>query len=631
MFSIFRLKWVSLSVTSSMLRSKLELEQWLGGVEEDSKLQAQWSETTTHLAMTSISLSLKVVNCLAKGVPIVTPEYFRDYLTSLQTKQPLPLSSNYVPPVTETQSESQLRDPNISFRTDSSRASLLRGITLVFLTQKELTANSVPISLAGGSSRMWPGGDLEQLSTSGVVVVQPPASLRNSQTQAASDWSAILSHLEKKKLVACPATHIYLAIVHNSLAVHCNPRRSAAVAVLPPKQPVAVEGRVSVMETQGTAALSSRPGPPLTTPGPAPTTAAGVAPTPAAPLAAAGPSDTGTELLEVADDEDTRGPSTLVSTSRTQEPSGTLRTQASGTLSNRKNTTSSTLRTQQSSSTLQTFATPSAPVRKRGREEEESKENRSSIKETPSAPAPKRMFSQNHGTLQDTLVSQSADGAEEGQKTSSSFSEETKKRPPPPVELASQAKRPKRGGREEEEDIFGFDDSPIKSGVVEQNPKKQRGGNDQEDIFGFDDSPVKSSVPPVGSQLLQQENEEEGDIFGFSPAKKGRSPPSTQKPIVRPPSTLPSLALSNVTHISATPSSCSPSPSRSVIEAGERSRSQQEEARSQREETSLLAAGFIGKGDTSIKSETKGEEGDEDVTKAFCKVILLVILTQKSS
>merc|ERR1719167_1575981 len=155
MFSIFRLKWITLCVTSSMLKTKRQVETWLEGLEPGKKLEAQWSEATTHLTMTSISLSLKVVNCLAKGIPIVTPEYFRDYLSCLQSRQRLPDTGDYVPPVTENQSESQLRDPNISFRVNKSRSRLFAGITFVFLTNKALQATLQPTTLAGGKTRLW--------------------------------------------------------------------------------------------------------------------------------------------------------------------------------------------------------------------------------------------------------------------------------------------------------------------------------------------------------------------------------------------------------------------------------------------------------------------------------------------
>ena len=59
-FSSFRLRWVSFNVTSSMLKTKDDVEEWLEQLAPGNGLQSQWTRTTTHLVMTSISLSLKV-------------------------------------------------------------------------------------------------------------------------------------------------------------------------------------------------------------------------------------------------------------------------------------------------------------------------------------------------------------------------------------------------------------------------------------------------------------------------------------------------------------------------------------------------------------------------------------------
>ena len=134
MVSIYRLKWVQLAVTSSMLRPvpKAALVASLGKAEQGTTLQAEWNEATSHLVMTSISLSLKVVNCLASAVPIVTPEYFRDFVAALTSRQQLPQTSSYIPPVAETGSETQLRDPGITFGVSLERSRVFHGLTLVF-------------------------------------------------------------------------------------------------------------------------------------------------------------------------------------------------------------------------------------------------------------------------------------------------------------------------------------------------------------------------------------------------------------------------------------------------------------------------------------------------------------------
>ena len=74
--TIFGLIWSELHVTSSMLRTKAEKQSLMEMMKKfDSRLEleSQMTESTTHLVMDRISLSNKVVRCLAKCVPIVSP------------------------------------------------------------------------------------------------------------------------------------------------------------------------------------------------------------------------------------------------------------------------------------------------------------------------------------------------------------------------------------------------------------------------------------------------------------------------------------------------------------------------------------------------------------------------------
>ena len=54
------------------------------------KMSNVWSDDVTHLVMDEIILTIKAMNALAKGVPIVEPRYFSDLLSAVETKQSLP-------------------------------------------------------------------------------------------------------------------------------------------------------------------------------------------------------------------------------------------------------------------------------------------------------------------------------------------------------------------------------------------------------------------------------------------------------------------------------------------------------------------------------------------------------------
>lgn len=62
-YSIFRLKWMELTVTSSMLNSKedkADLTLWLQEADKGAEVHPNMSEKTSHLVMNTISLSIKV-------------------------------------------------------------------------------------------------------------------------------------------------------------------------------------------------------------------------------------------------------------------------------------------------------------------------------------------------------------------------------------------------------------------------------------------------------------------------------------------------------------------------------------------------------------------------------------------
>ena len=219
-YSIFRLMWIDLEVTGSMLRDKEERSNLAGWLEPlGAKLQDSMTDKTSHLVMSNISLSIKVVNCLAKGVPIVTSQFFRDLGQSIKTRQPLPLEENFVPPVSNNSSESVLRDPSISFLVNYERAKLFSEKRIIFFDKKQFQQNKLSCQLAGADVIMWED-DMDIGSITREDVVIKPVSVSNKET-----WVDVSTRLTSLSLAPCPHTDLYLAIVHCSTAHHCNPAR----------------------------------------------------------------------------------------------------------------------------------------------------------------------------------------------------------------------------------------------------------------------------------------------------------------------------------------------------------------------------------------------------------------------
>ncbi|XP_023327330.1 nibrin isoform X2 [Eurytemora carolleeae] len=228
--SICRLRWLKLEVISSMLKDPSSVNNWLKEI-DNTKIQPRWSETTTHLVMTAIQLSPKVANCLANCVPIVTPEYFRDFIACVKSKQRLPDADNYLPAVSSSESENMLRNPGVNLRRNLNRKSLFKGKLFLFLAEAQRTEMDLPITLCGGSTQIWnPDQDMNMLDSDDNLLVRP----KSGKTQeVGKGFSSILLYLERKGRIAVQATGIYLAIVHCNFNKCSNIRSSSQV--LPPK------------------------------------------------------------------------------------------------------------------------------------------------------------------------------------------------------------------------------------------------------------------------------------------------------------------------------------------------------------------------------------------------------------
>ena len=223
-YTIFTLKWINIEVTSSMLKSKDSLNAWLKVMGQECEVKTNMSLRTSHLVMTNISLSLKVVNCLARAIPIVTPEFFRDLGQCLTTHQTLPHEDDYLPSVSARDAESQLRDPNISFSRNHLRSKLFDGKMFLFMDKAQHDTNTAPCKLAGGDTKVLMEDDNieEEISQPNKIVISPSTKSMPLSTQL---WNQVKFHLESRGLLASSQTDIYLAIVHCSTQTYCNPLR----------------------------------------------------------------------------------------------------------------------------------------------------------------------------------------------------------------------------------------------------------------------------------------------------------------------------------------------------------------------------------------------------------------------
>jgi hypothetical protein len=88
---------------------------------------------------------LQAVCALAHGKPIVTPQYWDHYITSLSTLQPVPDCMDYIPALAET----TLNMNKVSFGINENRKKLFAGKHFVFASLQQYNAYSCMVTAAG--------------------------------------------------------------------------------------------------------------------------------------------------------------------------------------------------------------------------------------------------------------------------------------------------------------------------------------------------------------------------------------------------------------------------------------------------------------------------------------------------
>ena len=224
--SIYSLTWLDFHVTCSMLKhreDKRSLENLLKKIDQKWKLENNFSESITHLVMESISVSSKMVKCLARGIPIVNCQYFRDLVQCLETRQKLPDVSGYLPPVSE--SEVQLKNNSISFQVNPDRRVLFSGKLFVFLNEAQYTEVFPCCRYAGGEAVLWTReAEVESLSSQHIVI-KPPGATSQGGTSQNTIFGLVSSVLSSQARISVSQTDVYQAIVHCSTQFYCNPER----------------------------------------------------------------------------------------------------------------------------------------------------------------------------------------------------------------------------------------------------------------------------------------------------------------------------------------------------------------------------------------------------------------------
>lgn len=223
--SKFRVEYEPLVVCSSCLdvSGKTVLNQailQLGGLTANS-----WTEECTHLAMSSVKVTIKTICALICGRPIVKPEYFSEFLKAVESKTQPPEIESFYPPI----DEPAIGNKSVDLSGRRERKQIFKGKTFVFLNAKQHKKLGSAVVFGGGEARlMAEGGEEEQsfFSAPGTCVVD--VGITNTQliiTDSQRKWiHLIMDILQRHGLRPIPEAEIGLAVIFMTTESYCNPQ-----------------------------------------------------------------------------------------------------------------------------------------------------------------------------------------------------------------------------------------------------------------------------------------------------------------------------------------------------------------------------------------------------------------------
>lgn len=177
-----------------------------------------WDSTCNYITCVNVLITIKVLQALSAAIPIVTPNFWKAYITAIRSKSTTPTPDNFLPPILEPHLPA-----DVSFLPNINRKRLFAGKTLVFMIRGHKEKFLEIIKLAGGIAISLDDNKVPKriLIGADTIVIQY---IPSTQSQTTHDINDVSEYIRKKGLRTIPDSEIGLAIVHCSIVKFCNPK-----------------------------------------------------------------------------------------------------------------------------------------------------------------------------------------------------------------------------------------------------------------------------------------------------------------------------------------------------------------------------------------------------------------------
>ncbi|CAH1723325.1 unnamed protein product [Aphis gossypii] len=216
------------------------------------EVSRDWSENCSHLCMNSVTVTEKVLLCLASAKSIVLLKYFIDLYEALSpdSLSEIPFCVDYKPKLVE----SLLNPSTLSLDVNNKRKKIFSGKTFICSTVNQFNRISKLVKLAGGEIINYSDGILSDddiLSCTNYILMQQDS----KSLEVNNTYQRILEKLRMMNKRSIPENDIGFAIIFTSTAKHCNINYNISLVNLE-SQPNAIKSQDSVILAPETEVLT---------------------------------------------------------------------------------------------------------------------------------------------------------------------------------------------------------------------------------------------------------------------------------------------------------------------------------------------------------------------------------------
>ncbi|KAJ3021221.1 hypothetical protein HKX48_008987 [Thoreauomyces humboldtii] len=225
--SLFRLTHIPVTLCCSGMRSRPKAEVADLAHRYDMRMVKEWSLDATHLVVTNLRVTMKVVLALASGkTEVVSEEWVHAFASLDPLRFKMPDVKRFLPPL-QPEPDGALKIEDVDFSPRPERAVLFRGVQFLVFSEPEMAVLQKVVETAGGAISLVPVpanttdldrfvGKIRAMDTSPCIV--------QTNAPVTPEWTSLVQALSGLHLRCIMQDDVAKAVLFVDKESYCNPR-----------------------------------------------------------------------------------------------------------------------------------------------------------------------------------------------------------------------------------------------------------------------------------------------------------------------------------------------------------------------------------------------------------------------